>query len=156
MPLRPLHPPETRLPREQNYKNHRRFFPLFHFVVQPILFANVIIQIRRWYGDQNFDTAWAAVVAIALLLLAFSARIMALKAQNRSIRLEERLRLSRLLPAEDQHRIDELRSGHFIGLRFASDDEVVGLAQRCLNGELKGSGDVKKEVKNWRADHHRV
>jgi hypothetical protein len=89
-------------------------------------------------------------------MLAFSARIMALKAQNRSIRLEEQIRLMRLMPADEQHRIGELRNGHLIGLRFASDNEVVGLARRCLNGELKGAGDVKKEVKSWRPDYHRV
>jgi hypothetical protein len=149
-------PPEIRLAREQTYSNHRRWFPLFHFVVQPILVANVIFEIMDWSNDRTSENAWSAIVAIALLCLAFSARIMALKAQNRSIRLEEQLRLMRLMPAEEQHRIGELRFGHLIGLRFASDDEVVGLARRCLNGELRGAGDVKKEVKNWRPDHHRV
>ena len=144
------------MPQEQTYKNHRRWFPLFHFVVQPILVANVIFELRDWTRNQNFENAWAAILAIGLLCLGFSARIMALKAQNRSIRVEEKLRLARLMPADEQHRIDELRMSHLIGLRFASDDEVVPLARRCLDGELKGSGDVKKEVKNWRPDHHRV
>jgi hypothetical protein len=144
------------LAREQTYANHRRWFPLFHFVVQPLLFANVFFELSDWLRNQTFENFWALIVAIAILLLAFSARIMALKAQNRSIRLEEKLRLMRLMPAEEQQRIDELRSGHLIGLRFASDEEVVGLARRCLNGELNGAGDVKKQVKNWRADHHRV
>src|SRR5687768_3178730 len=97
--------PEIRLAREQTYKNHRRWFPLFHFVVQPILAANVAIEIGDWSRDQTFENAWAAVVAIGILALAFSARIMALKAQNRSIRLEEQLRLMRLMPPDEQHRI---------------------------------------------------
>ena len=142
--------------QEQTYKNHRRWFPLYHYVVQPILFANLAIEIRDWSRDQTFDNAWAIVVAIGLICLAGASRIMALKAQNRSIRLEEKLRLMRLMPAAEHGRIDELRSGQLVGLRFASDDEVVGLARRCLDGELKGSDDVKKEVKNWRPDYHRV
>src|SRR5688572_16948301 len=156
MLLRQRNLPEIRLAREQTYSNHRRWFPLFHFVVQPILAANVIFEMMDWADDRTSENAWAVIVAIGVLMLAFSARIMALKAQNRSIRLEEQIRLMRLMPAEEQNRIGELRSGHLIGLRFASDEEVVGLARRCLNGELKGAGDVKKEVKNWRPDHHRV
>jgi hypothetical protein len=144
------------LAKEQNYGNHRRYYWPHHFIVQPVLAVNFYVQLRDFGREQNFDTGLAALVAFALLLLAITARAQALKAQNRAIRLEERLRLERLLPLEEHPKIDTLRTGHFIGLRFASDGEVADLARRCFSGELKGSGDVKKAVKNWRPDYHRV
>lgn len=142
--------------KEQTYSNHRRYFWPHHFVVQPILAAHFVFELRDFLRDRTFDNGWSALVAFALLLLALTARAQALKAQNRSIRLEERIRLMRLLPPEEHAKIDDLRMSQFIGLRFASDEEVVDLARRSLRGELKGSGDIKKAVKTWRPDHHRV
>ena len=49
--------------------------------------------------------------------------------------------------------VNDLTTRQLIGLRYASDEEAAELAERCLAGELKGSEDVKKAVKNWRADH---
>lgn len=142
--------------KEQNYGNHRRYFWPHHFVVQPILALNFFFELRDFGEARTWESGWSALVAFALLLLAITARAQALKAQNRSIRLEERLRLREILPREEHAKIDTLRTGQLIGLRFASDEEVADLARRCFSGELKGSGDVKKAVKNWRPDYHRV
>jgi len=144
------------LAKEQNYGNHRRYFWPHHFIVQPVLGVYFFMEAADFGREPNLDNGMSALVAFALLLLAVTARAQALKAQNRSIRLEETLRLQRLLPPEDHSKINDLRMGHFIGLRFASDGEVADLAWRCFSGELKGSGDVKKAVRNWRPDHHRV
>ena len=140
----------------QTYQNHRRYLPLLHFVIQPILVANVVVEIVRLSKSPTLYHVWLVVVAIAILAFTFVARSMSLSAQNRTIRLEERLRLASLMPEDQQARIGELTAGQLIGLRFASDEEAVQLAERCLAGELKGSGDVKRAVKNWRADHLRV
>jgi hypothetical protein len=144
------------LAKEQTYSNHRRYFWPHHFVVQPILGAHFIFELSDFLRDRTFDNGWSALVAFALLMLALTARAQALKAQNRSIRLEERLRLTRLLPPEEHSKIDDLRMSQLIGLRFASDEEVVDLARRAFRGELGGSGEIKKAVKNWRPDYHRV
>src|SRR5881394_3894317 len=84
----------------QTFKNHARFFPLFHFFVAPILLINVVNAGRHLYLEPSRSTAWAVVVAAALVGLALAARLMALKVQDRVIRLEMRLRMQQVLPAD--------------------------------------------------------
>jgi hypothetical protein len=81
---------------------------------------------------------------------------MPLRAQDRIIRLEERIRLERVLPADLRGRIGELTADQFIGLRFAPDEEVPELTQRALGGELKTRSDIKRAIRGWRPDHMRV
>lgn len=140
----------------QTYRTHRRFFPPFHFFVAPVLFANLVYQIVRLTHVTTLERAWAVVVALALVTLAFCARIMALKAQDRVIRLEERLRLQRLLPAGEHESIPALSTRHLVGLRFASDAETPELVRRCLAGDLRSPGEIKRAVKQWRPDYLRA
>lgn len=138
--------------RSQDLSSHRRWVPLYHFFALPILFANVVLS--AWYA-YRFPTRWniwVGVVAIALALIGLFARTMALKVQDRVIRLEQTLRMMRVLSGPVAARIGELTPNHFVGLRFASDAELPGLVERCLSGELKGGEDVKKQVKSWQAD----
>ncbi len=154
--LRHLQPERSMARPAQNYGNHWRFFPPFHFFVMPVLAINLVVEVVRLVRDPSLTRSWAVVVALALVALGFSARLMALQAQTRVIRLEERLRLARLQPAGEHDTIAALKTKHLIGLRFASDEEAPALARRCAAGELRSTGDVKRQVKNWRADHLRV
>jgi hypothetical protein len=107
---------------------------------------------------QSFSKAslWNVLVALALALLAWYVRSKPVAAQNRIIRLEERLRLQEKLPPELRSRINEIPPGHLIGLRFASDEELPELARRCINGEFKSSKEIKGAIKQWRPDNYRV
>lgn len=140
----------------QSYESHRRWVPAFHFFVLPVLLANVFVTIFRLIGDPRGPTAWSVVVAVALFLGVFLLRGMPLRAQDRVIRLEERARLGGLLPNDLRTRVDELTPAQFIALRFAPDDEVPDLTRRTLDGELKTPADIKRAIKNWRADTLRV
>jgi uncharacterized membrane protein YdbT with pleckstrin-like domain len=140
----------------QDYKSHRQYVPLFHFFVVPILLVNLGVEISRLFQNQSGYQIWAVVVALALAALPFAARGMAIRAQDRIIRLEERQRLSSLLPAEHRDKINDLTPSQLIALRFASDEEAPDLAQRTMTGEFKSQNEIKKAVKNWRADVHRV
>ena len=142
--------------KTQDYKSHRRYLPAYHFFVLPVLLANIVVEGRRLFKLQDLHTAWAFLVAIALFTLAFAARTMAAKAQDRVIRLEERLRLATLMAPGNIDKIGELTPAQLVALRFASDEEAPGLAERALTGEFKSPDDIKKAVKNWRADLHRV
>ena len=141
---------------EQNYKNHARLFPPFHFFVLPILLLNVLNSVRLAWVDPTLGTGFALLVAVALLMTALFARVFALKAQDRVIRLEMRLRMREVLPPDLQGRITELTPEHLIGLRFAGDAELPELVRQALGGTLTTTKGIKQAVKDWQADHLRV
>lgn len=140
----------------QNYQNHVRYFPLFHFVITPLLLVMLIWQIVRLVQDFNVDRVFNLVLVMVLTLIALAARMQALKAQDRVVRLEERLRYKELLPKDLAEKALSLRTNQMIALRFASDEELPDLIARTLNGELKDSKEIKLAVKNWRGDYLRV
>ena len=93
---------------------------------------------------------------MAVLLIGFFARAFATGVQDRVIRLEERLRMAALFPDDLAGRIGELETDQLIGLRFASDDELEELTRRVLAGELSDRKEIKRAVRQWRADHQRI
>jgi hypothetical protein len=140
----------------QNYSNHVRWYPLVHFILTPILIFNLIWQSVRLYQEPNWDRAENVLVAFALILLSLAARLQALRAQDRVIRLEESLRYRTILSPELYERAISLRTGQIIALRFASDAELPDLVARTLKGEFNTSKEIKLAVKNWRGDYLRV
>lgn len=140
----------------QNYQNHTRWFPLFHFVVVPLLLFHLIWQAVRLYQEPSWDRAESILMAIVFILITLAARLQALKAQDRVIRLEENLRYQKLLSADLLEKSAKLRTSQMIALRFASDDELPDLLERTVNGEFKDQKEIKLAVKNWRGDYLRV
>ena len=140
---------------DQSYKNHVRWLPAFHFFAVPVLLLNTINQLRHLYANPSRSTAFAAVVAAAILTVAFLARTQALQAQNRLIRLEMRLRLQQLLPADVMARFNDLTVAQLVGLRFASDGELPDLVRTVLKDGTK-QADIKKMIKHWQPDYVRV
>jgi Family of unknown function (DUF6526) len=140
----------------QTFATHRRFIPAWHFFALPVLLINVFVVAGRFWRDPRPMNGWAVLVAIAVATGIAISRSMPLRAQDRIIRLEERIRLERVLPGDTRGRIGNLTPEQFIGLRFAPDDEVPELTKRALNGELKTRADIKRAIRNWRPDHMRV
>jgi Family of unknown function (DUF6526) len=138
--------------RTQTYKNHARYFPPFHFFVLPVLLLNAVNALRHiWYAP-NRSTAFAALVAVGILMLAPLTRAMVLRVQDRVIRLEMRLRLRELLPAPLSGRINDLTPSQLVALRFASDAELPDLVRDVLDGKLATQKEIKLRVKDWQAD----
>ena len=140
----------------QNYSNHTQYNPLYHFVAQPLGIIFLVWSIMRVVRHPNVDTAYMLVGALALAAAIGVARTQVLRTQDRLIRLEERLRLKRVLPADLQARIEELRPRHLIALRFASDDEVTDLTREVLANPAMTPKEIKQKVRQWRADHFRA
>ena len=139
---------------DQSYQNHTRWLPPFHFFAVPVLLINVINQLRHLYLAPSRSSAFAAVVAAAILTVAFLARTQALAAQDRVIRLEMRLRLQALAP-DLMARFNDLTVPQLVGLRFASDGELADLVRTVLKDGTKQS-EIKKMVKQWLPDRVRV
>jgi hypothetical protein len=139
----------------QTFANYTRVDPPFHLFVLPVAGINLLVAI--WYLIQNpgFYAAWLIVVAVAAIVLVLKTRLYALKAQDRVIRLEERLRLVSLAPDTLRSRIGDLSESQLIALRFAPDAELPGLAEKALSGKLSGD-EIKKAIVNWRPDYFRI
>ncbi|HEX3556993.1 MAG TPA: DUF6526 family protein [Thermoanaerobaculia bacterium] len=145
---------------DQTFGTHRKLVPGFHFVTLGILVVNLIWSLVRVIFPIPFvpvqDRLLNVAVAVALALLAWYVRTFPLRAQDRVIRLEERLRLERLLPPDLRSRIGELSTGQLIALRFASDAELADLTRVVLDQNVKSQDDIKKKIRDWRADHLRM
>jgi len=148
--------------KPQTFANHTRWDPLFHFFVIPIFAIGLIMTLIHFFahiteGDlrEHVHAFLLILLALAFLILAFKTRLYALKVQDRVIRLEEQLRMVRLLPEPLRSRIPELTEGQLCGLRFASDAELPKLVERALNEKLSRT-DIKKSIQNWRPDYWRV
>jgi len=142
----------------QNFKNHSRFDPPFHFFVLPVLMTNLVlsvyITIRDW-PIHSRSHLWWIVVSIALMLLGFRTRIYSLGVQDRLIRLEERLRFMALLPAAELDQTNALTIKQIVALRFASDAELPKLVRRTLAENLTPK-QIKQSIEAWRPDYTRV
>ena len=136
----------------QSYKNHARVYPLFHYFVGPVLIVNFFNAIRHVWNRPMRDTAWEAVLAFALMVFAWTARAMVIAVQDRVIRLEMRLRLAQVLPADLRPRINDLSINQLCALRFAPDAELPELTRKVLADNIRDRKSIKRMVKNWEAD----
>lgn len=142
---------------EQNFANHTKLVPAFHFFVVPVMLLNFGQSVYRIiHFGFSFDRLVGVLTALALVLLMFLARLFALKVQDRVIRLEERLRMEQLLPNDLKSRIEEFTSAQLVSLRFASDAELPALARKVLTDNIQERKAIKQMVQNWRADYLRA
>ncbi len=140
----------------QNLQNHAKLVPGFHFFVLPVLLINLIWSIVDVVHGFSAQSTRSAVVALALLMLAFTTRLMALTVQDRVIRLEMRLRLQQLLSADLRPRIPEFTVSQLVSLRFAGDAELPELARKVLQDKVTNRKAIKELVRDWQPDFLRA
>ncbi len=121
-----------------------------------MILINLIYSILRLVQDPGWDRWEFVFLSIGLVILTLLARTQALTAQDRIIRLEERLRYESVLPSDLARKAVNLEVGQIIALRFASDAELPALVERTLNGDFEKPNDIKLAIKAWRADYLRV
>ncbi len=142
---------------EQNFANHTKFVPSFHFFALPIIVINFGWSLYRLKQlGISFEGIFGVVLAAAFVVLVFRARLFALAVQDRVIRLEERLRYERVLPEELRWRSDELTVNQFVSLRFASDEELPALMRKVLDEKLAERKGIKQLIKSWKPDYLRA
>ena len=139
----------------QTYANHVKWVPMFHFVTMPLVLINLLYSIYRVAQGVGAESIMALVVAFVLANIALFSRVNALKAQDRVIRLEERLRMQALLPDELRPRINDVSTGQAVALRFASDEELPALVRKALD-EGADQKTIKQAIQTWRPDYQRV
>ncbi|MEI6086532.1 MAG: DUF6526 family protein [Bacteroidota bacterium] len=141
--------------KEQNLKNHARFVILYHVVGFLLLLSLLIGSIVNVVNSSKENLYSATLILVTNLLLGITlyfARAFALKANDRAIKAEENLRHFMLINAPLP---SGLKYGQIVALRFASDDELPGLAAKAKNENLS-STEIKKLIQHWKADHERV
>ncbi len=141
--------------KEQNFSNHTRYVPGFHFVTSTAMLALLIgsfINIANSAKENLYSASLICLVSLIFVSVFWYMRGFALKAQDRAIRSEENFRhfiiTGKPLP-------EGIRMGQVIALRFASDAEMPALAARAVAEKLHAK-EIKQAIQNWRADHHRV
>lgn len=142
---------------KQNYANHKKYVIGYHFITFTIVLLLFTISIYNFY--LTFNGTGEMRIAVMFLLISvlffsifFYSRIFALKAQDRAIRAEENFRCYLLTGKIFDSNVT---LPQILALRFAPDDEFPELTNKATAENLS-SDDIKKLIKNWRADNYRV
>jgi uncharacterized protein DUF6526 len=144
--------------KAQNYSNHVRSYAPHHFVFYPVVLLMMVFAIRKIMTVDGDNAIWWFVLALTFMLtfLAFMTRQhYALTLQNRLVRLELRQRYFELTGKSFEPLEEKLGFGRIAALRFASDRELLPLLERALSENLPAR-EIKKSIKDWKADHLRV
>jgi len=145
-------------PKPQSFRKHARFDPWFHGLAGILLLVNLvtlIVFLVLHVRTEPLLSIWIVSAFVIFTIALFKSRIYSLKAQDRVIRLEERLRMDALLPEPLRKRIPALTEDQLIGLRFASDEELPTLVEMVLEKKLDRK-QIKERIQNWRPDNFRV
>ena len=143
--------------KTQNFANHARFMPMFHFFAAPLSMIFLIWSAWRAMTIRDVETHYLLVGALALFGAVTISRLSPIRAQDRLIRLEEQLRYARLLPADLTARAHAaFLPRHYIALRFASDAELASMVEMVVKNPALTGKEIKSQIKTWRPDHFRV
>ena len=142
--------------KPQSFESHAKMVPGYHYAGALLLMVPAFYFAYLAVTDFGIERLALAAFSFGVVVVALYARTFPLGVQDRVIRLEEQLRLARLLPEELRGRVPEFTTEQLIGLRFASDEELPELARRVLDEPMPGRKEIKAAVKNWRADRQRI
>jgi hypothetical protein len=141
--------------KQQNFSNHSKWVIGYHGITIIAIFAFLVGSIRnllKLSEDNLYSASLLVLLGFILLFMFYFIRSFALRAQDRAIRAEEKLRYFILTGKSISNK---LTTRQFVGLRFASDDEFPALAEKAAMENL-AENDIKKAIINWKADEYRV
>ncbi|HEX5004043.1 MAG TPA: DUF6526 family protein [Gemmatimonadales bacterium] len=140
----------------QSFARHARYVTGYHFVLPPLLLLLLGWQVYSFATQPGAGSLIGLALPVTLILIYWYLRAFAVRVQDRVIRLEERLRMAALFPADLQARIAELTPEQLVALRFASDEELADLTRRVLAEGITDKKVIKGAVRTWRGDHLRA
>ena len=141
--------------KQQNYNNHSRLLLGYHgilFLIILVLLIGAIRNLLKSSDDNLYSASLLVLIPIIFLVFMYYARAFSLKAQDRTIKAEENFRYYLLT---GKALSSKLTMRQIIGLRFASDEEFVALADKAVKERLSEK-EIKKSIKNWKPDTYRV
>jgi hypothetical protein len=144
------------MPREQTYATHRRLVPAYHGLAFLCIAVYLGWSVWNALKQPGVPSVMQVLLSLGVVLIFWYARAFVLTVQDRLIRLEERLRLERLLPPDLRPRIPEFTLDQLTALRFAADAELPVLARRVLDESLQDREAIKRLISQWRPDFLRA
>ena len=144
--------------KTQNYSNHKRYYIPHHFIFLPILAGLQTLGVWKYFNDKENTLIWLLFSVIIFLIIYLTVMVRqhyALENQNRIIRLEFQQRYFEIFGERSDQVIKQLRFSQIAALRFAYDEEFKTLLAQALNKDISGD-EIKKSIKDWRPDYHRV
>ena len=144
--------------KTQNYSNHKRYYIPHHFIFLPILAGLQTLGVWKYFNDKEKTLIWLLFSVIIFLIIYLTVMVRqhyALENQNRIIRLEFQQRYFEIFGERSDQVIKQLRFSQIAALRFAYDEEFKAILAQALNKDISGD-EIKKSIKDWRPDYHRV
>ena len=140
----------------QTYENHVRREPMVVLAGVFNIVALIVAIVGVAMGNSRVIGSAVILLALGGIIVGGLVRTYSVKVQDRVIRLEMRLRLARILPDDLKNRVMDFTLGQLVALRFASDEELPALARKVLEEKITSKDTIKKQIKNWQPDFHRV
>ncbi|MBC7920878.1 MAG: hypothetical protein H7Z75_07265 [Ferruginibacter sp.] len=144
----------------QSYSNHSRYHPIYHFFLLPATALFVGLSVYFFVQKSILSGQWAE--GIYFLLAGLIAAVVVVLVRSNPLRVQERVIRSeiklRYLAATGQHlngTEKNLRTSQMTALRFASDEELPRLVEQTVREELP-AGEIKKRIRKWKGDYHRL
>mgnify|MGYP001115227800 CR=1 FL=1 len=141
--------------KQQSYKNHKRFDPIYHFLMLPlsvlVLGLAIYLAFEKTITEGLFFLLTGLTLSLSILKLRAYPKVL----QNRLIRTEMRLRYREITGKDFQEWEQKLTLAQIIALRFASDSELEELTQLSAEENLDAQ-QIKERIKNWKGDTYRV
>jgi len=135
----------------QSYANHVQR-PVAWNIAWLLSLVAVPIMVVAAVSAPTLQNIGLVMMAMGLLVGVSLMRLFALRLQDRIIRLEMGVRLTRLGRAAD---LTRLMPRQLIALRFASDAEMSALIERAVAEQLKPD-EIKRAIREWQPDQSRV
>ena len=146
----------------QNLKNHRKFYPLHHFIFYPVTLALLVFSVLKLWNNINvnseFVTIWAVISAIIVLIIVLSLMLRqhyALGLQDRIIINEFKFRYFALTGNRLESLPYQFSDAQIFALRFSEDEDLIELINNTIENDWSSS-EIKQNIKNWKADNKRI